>query len=190
MTSLKDRMGEKVHTRKIEITTYSLKEESDSGIIVEGHLVDERHMHHYMLSGEKRDPGILHDLVIRMLVSGPPATIEDIETGIRTVPRQECRETADSLDFAKGMPISSGFTMKIKEMQEKGTGCSHLTALFLAMAPAALQGFWSYTVRNPIPEEITGGMLRHHLMDVCHVWRKDGPAMQELAREPGGNPKA
>jgi len=54
-----------------------------------------------------------------------------------TVPRQECRETLDSLLPLKGLPIVSGFTNRVKDLVGGAKGCAHLVALITAMASAA-----------------------------------------------------
>ena len=102
---------QKIHTRGIAIATY---EGGPDSIVVEGVLTDERLAHSYRPAGEALPPGTVHHMIIRMEVRGPKLVIEDIEVEMPTVPMPECRETLDSLQPIKGLPIVSGFTNRVR----------------------------------------------------------------------------
>ncbi len=176
MNSLKERMREKAHNRKINITTFQA---DDGNVIVEGGLIDNRLLttHHY--SGEVRPPHLVHHLIIRILIGGQSFTIDDVEVEMPGIPHKDCIELVKSLDRIKGMKIAQGFTMKIKEMFAFGKGCAHLTELLLAMAPAAVQGFFTSASTQPVSPDFSAGM-ENFLTDTCWYWRKDGPALTEL----------
>jgi hypothetical protein len=127
-----------------------------------------------------RPPGTVHDLVIRMRVAGPDLTIEDIDAAMDTVPRGECREVLDSLAPVKGMQIKAGFTEKVKAEVGGPKGCTHLVALLLAMAPAAVQGAWAAMAREPIDPSRYSDKALEILEDTCWLWRSEGPLMQEV----------
>jgi len=182
MNSLKQVKGEQVHNRNINISTYECEK---GGIIVEGELKDNRMKSYYKISGEQAIPGMVHHMIIRMHVIGPPLTINDIEAEMPGVPRDECRETINSLNIVKGMNISPGFTLKIKTIFGGPTGCSHLTALLLAMAPAAVQGSWSHYARKPLPDEFSPDLMNQYLIDTCWVWRREGKFAKELLQKAG-----
>lgn len=176
MTRLEKLKQAPVHTRQIQIDTYACGHDS---IIVEGELKDDRLLPYYRLSGEKCDPHTVHRMIIRMQVSGPDLKIADIESEFHQFPRDECPETAASLEQLKGWKIAPGFTGKIKAALGGKAGCVHLTALLLSMASAAVQGFWSNRARTPIKEPISPAIMDQFLVDTCWVWRKDGPLAQE-----------
>jgi hypothetical protein len=70
----------------------------------------------------------------------------------------------------------------VKENLGGPRGCTHLNSLLLAMAPAALQGFWSSRTRKPVDlGQASKGLAKEYLIDTCWVWRSDGPLAQELA---------
>ena len=176
MSELKQHLGDKVHTRNIQISTYGCKK---GGIVVEAVLKDNRLQSYYKINGEKSSPHIVHHLIIRMQVSGPGLTIKAIEAEMPGIPREDCIETKKSLDIVIGMRISPGFTSKIKQTLGGAKGCSHLTTLLLTMAPAAVQGYWAHYARNPLPKKLPPDIMNQYLIDTCWVWRKEG----ELAKE-------
>ena len=179
MSTLKDRMGDKVHHRNISTTTHSCE---NGDIIVEGELIDNRLVDTFDYQGEKTPPRMIHHLIVRLLINGQTFTIDDVEVDMPGIPREQCIETADSLDRIKGIRIVQGFTLKIKEMYLNGQGCAHLVELLLAMAPAAVQGFWTALSQKPIPKDLSS-MAVSFLTDTCWVWRKEGPAICQLIEE-------
>ena len=166
----------KVHSRSLDIVTYPYEE---GKLLVEGVLKDERFCKSHLMTGETRPPGILHHMVIRMVVAGPDLVIEDIEAELPQTPRDECRETYDSLKPVIGMSISAGFTNRVKAALAGPVSCSHLVALLNSMASAAVQGFWSEIVRRPYNPEDFSEKAMEVVLDTCHVWRSDGPAVKE-----------
>ena len=172
----------RIHNRTLDIATYPCE---DGKLIVEGELKDERFCPSHLMTGETRPPGILHHMVIRMVVAGPDLVIEDIEAELLQAPREECRETAESLQPVIGMSISAGFTNRVKAALSGPSGCSHLAALLLAMASAAVQGFWSDVVRRPYHPADYSAKALETVLDTCHVWRSDGPAVKEYRKELG-----
>jgi hypothetical protein len=169
----------KIHGRNIEISTYV---HGPDAVVVEGRLTDNRLKQTYYLSGECRPPGIVHDMVIRMIVRGPGLAIEAIDVEMQTVPKEDCREVENALQPVVGMNIRSGFTEKVKTLVGGANGCSHLVALLLAMAPAAVQGAWAAVVQHPVDRASVSGAALKFLENTCHVWRSDGPALTELKK--------
>lgn len=177
---MKDTSGtQAVHSRAIGITTSS---RGDDSIVVEGVLRDERLVDTYSVTtGTKMEPGPVHDLTIRLFIKGPGLLIEDVEVDMNHVPRDECLRTRDSLNPLIGKSIAPGFTQWVKENLGGPRGCIHLNSLLLAMAPAALQGFWSSRIARPVDmRQASKGMAPEFLIDTCWVWRSDGPLAEEL----------
>ena len=167
----------KIHSRAIEISTYIFEPDA---VVVEGRLTDNRLRATYYLSGECRPPGVVHDMTIRMIVRGPGLRIEAIDVEMNTVPKENCREVENSIEPVVGMSIKSGFSEKVKSLVGGANGCSHLVALLLAMAPAAVQGAWAAVAQNPVDRASVSGAALKFLENTCHVWRSDGPALKEL----------
>lgn len=168
---------ERLHSRNINITTYAYKED---GILLEGRLTDERFHTTYNFMGEERPPGIVHDMVIRLLVRGPKLAIEAITAQMHTVPNPECRDAATSLRPLIGESISTGFTAKVHRLAGGARGCAHLVALSRAMASAAIQGAWVAIARLPRMEGRYAKRSLRSVLDTCHLWRSDGALARKV----------
>jgi hypothetical protein len=167
---------EKIHTRQITVTTYDTDEDA---IIVEGILKDDRLKDIYRPTGETIPPGTVHHMIIRMKVTRPRLTIEDIDVSMPTVPHDGCPETRNSLEPVIGMRISAGFTNNVKDLVGGAKGCAHLVSLLVSMASAAVQGAWTALSRNP--QQPSGYMAKamNVIVDTCSVWRRDGLKLAE-----------
>ena len=176
-----------IHGREIAIATYAHDKDA---VAVEGRLTDKRHVTTYYFSdGQSRPPGVVHGLVIRMVVRGPGLVIEAIDADMDTVPREDCREIKDALKKVTGMKIQAGFTERVKEQVGGARGCTHLVALLLAMAPAAVQGAWSAVARQPLDPATYSGTALRFLENTCWVWRSDGDLMKETRAKLAGKKK-
>ena len=95
-------------------------------------------------------------------------------------------------DNLVGLSIGRGFTHKVRELFGGPRGCTHTTALLQAMAPVAVQCFWSITAseakkrvrsadnvnfvaRVMTPEEREAQWKMN--LNTCHVWAEDGEMM-------------
>lgn len=117
---------EKLHTRDIHVASYLFEGEA---IALEGRLTDDRLNPVYTLFGQKRPPGIVHNMIVRMIVRGPKLVIEAIEAEMVSVPNPDCRGALTSLLPLKGETISAGFTARVHRMVGGQKGCAHLVAL-------------------------------------------------------------
>ncbi|MBU0993366.1 MAG: DUF2889 domain-containing protein [Proteobacteria bacterium] len=179
MGLLEKKKSDRIHTRAISLATY---EAENNCVIVEGILRDNRLIDVYLLTGEPRQPGVIHHMVVRILVGPPGLTIQDIEVEMPVTPREHCVETIRGYDRMKGIAIQTGFTAKVKEMMGGRNGCAHLTTLLIAMGPEAVQGYYAHYAKNP-PDTIDNKLkfvLANHLKNTCHVWREDGPYYQTM----------
>lgn len=167
-------MKELVHNREISIRTYDL---GNHRILIEGGLIDSlyRPRQDEDFEGSKR----VHDMVVRLKVRGPGMIIEEAEANMPHHPREECPVVLPWIPNLKGLRITTGFTMKVKEIIGGTKGCAHLTSLVITMGPAAVQGYWSaYRVESPkmsLQEEAV-----RNLINTCYLWREDGPIIREL----------
>jgi hypothetical protein len=180
MIKIDEDKHEKIHTRQITVTTYDTSEDA---IIVEGVLKDDRLKEVYRPAGETIPPGTVHHMIIRMKVTRPRLTIEDIDVDMPTVPHDECPETRNSLKPVIGMRITSGFTNSVKDLVGGAKGCAHLVALLVSMASAAVQGTWTALSRNP--QQPSGYMAKamNAIVDTCRVWRRDGPKLADYRKK-------
>jgi len=167
-----------VHNRTVTISTYRAGEDS---IMVEGILKDTRHCSIYSVTtGEQHPPGTVHEIGLRLLL-GASLEVIDLEVDMPHMPRNECYEMARSLNPLMGRRISSGFTSWVKKTFGGPNGCTHLNALLLAMAPAAVQGLYSAAMMEPRTVGEASMILDSgYLVDSCRIWRSDGPLVKEF----------
>ncbi|MBI5897258.1 MAG: DUF2889 domain-containing protein [Desulfobacterales bacterium] len=168
---------ERLHNRNINITTYAYQ---DDGILLEGRLTDERFHTTYNFMGESRPPGIVHDMVIRLLVRGPKLAIEAVAAEMLTVPNPECRDAGTSLRPLIGESITTGFTAKVHRLVGGAKGCAHLVALSRAMASAAIQGAWVAIARLPRMDSRYAKRSLRSVLGTCHLWRTEGPLAKKV----------
>jgi Protein of unknown function (DUF2889) len=181
MQSIWKSKGEKLHSRKIEVTTYDYDEQR---MIVEGSLKDDRFQESHAITGEKFPSGVIHHMAIRLLVNCSTLLIEDIDVDLISIPRKACRETIGCLAPIKGLTITKGFTAKVKKLAGGKRGCTHLVELILAMAPAAIQGYATYQSRKQaVFDPDRAKMILQFLVNTCHAWREDGPFVEMFKKK-------
>ena len=169
----------RIHQRVLDLSTYAVDDEK---VVVEGSLRDERFQPIYELSGQKREAGVIHHMVIRLLVGGAPLRILDAEAEMPHVPLPLCVTTRESVKKIIGLKIKSGFGEKVHKLIGGVEGCAHLTHLLTVMVQEALHGYWTHKMRKPgTPprslKEIDG---LSYLLNSCSLWREDGPIVQEI----------
>ncbi len=171
--------NKKVFSRIIDITCY---EDGQDSIIVEGEIKDTRLCQYYLVTGEKKEPGILHNMKVTMRVNGNALTISDMHVDVKHYPREECIDANKNIQNLNGLSITRGFTKAVKDILGGTKGCTHVVNCILAMAPAAVQGYWAYKAQKPVTKEFANqGSMSHYLIDTCYVWRKDGPMIKRLS---------
>lgn len=177
MMTAEENRPQPVHKRSIDVETFRHGEES---LLVVGRLRDNRLHETHSFGGTVFPPGVVHDMIIRLVLRRSDMTIESIEVEMPRAPRDECLEARNSLDSFRGTRIERGFTGRVRAAAGGGRGCSHLVALLLAMASAAVQGAWSATADRPLRLKDTGEAALALLEDTCYVWRSGGPAIGQL----------
>ncbi len=182
MRLLDDCKQGKIQSRNIDIASYEC---GDEHIVVCGELHDRRLVPTVTLEGKPRPAASVHHMRICMKVSIQSLTIEDIEAELPEIPHKECAEMYRTLEGIKGLTLSPGFTRKVKTQLGGRKGCIHLTTLLLAMAPAALQGFWVHNDRKPERRRVSKELIERYLIDTCRVWRQDGPLVKKIAAAAG-----
>jgi len=175
---IEENKSEKIQGRRIEIASFTC---DDEHIIICGELQDQRLVSTYTVANQPRPHGTVHRMRICMKVATGTLTITEIEAELPTVPHEECAELVDTVDAIKGLMLSRGFSAEVKKRIGGRNGCIHLMTLLLAMAPAALQGYWVNNDRDPDRRRLSGGHMEQYLIDSCRVWRRDGSLVQEIA---------
>jgi hypothetical protein len=172
---------ELIHSRKIVVNCYETDTER---LIVEGILTDER-LFPYIIHAlhETREAGLMHHVALTMELTIPQMEIVSIMAEMPVVPDAGCRDIKEAVQKLEGRFIRPGFTVEVRDLFGKASGCLHLTNLILAMSSAAVQGLWSYLSRmreGAVPSlPATDGSM---LIDSCHMWRKEGPFVEKIRR--------
>jgi len=172
MSSFRKPNRKHYHKRTIEMDTYEYDEDR---LIVAGCLTDRRFQEYYPETGEKRDPGVIHKMIIHLLVDKTTLEIEDLRIKMPIVPHEDCLEAVNSLESVKGLRIARGFTAKLKDLAGSGKGCSHLVALLTSMASSTVQGYGAYH-EQALPN--SKWAMNNAPVDACWTWRTEGPLIK------------
>jgi hypothetical protein len=142
----------------------------------------------------------MHDMTVELCVAYPSLEITAVSVEFATYPQVGCPQISDDYSGLVGVSIARGFTREVRELFGGPRGCTHVTALLQAMAPAVVQSTWSMrilTMREsgtpwppPRPRAPEGSKGREAAraaigpnLDTCHVWAADG---ELVARVEGG----
>lgn len=174
--------SEKIQRRQIEVSTHACDE---THILVWGELHDRRLVTTYSIDGQLREPDSMHHMHICLKVAIETLTIVDAEVRMPRTPHEQCAEIQDALAAVVGLRLVPGFSGRVRRSLGGPKGCIHLTTLLLAMAPAALQGYWTHHDRVPERRRITREHLERYLVDTCHVWRRGGENLRALVEKTG-----
>lgn len=180
MTRITDMIAEgPVHQRAVQVRTFPA---GDDRIVVEGELKDDRLVPGHHWDGGRRSPGVIHNMIVRILVGDWPLTILDAEAEMPGIPHEQCVETRDSVQKVIGVPIVAGYSEKIRHTLGGTAGCAHMTHLLVVMGPAALHGYWNQAARKPrpVPKSEDDFVSLRYLKNSCRLWREDGPIMEKI----------
>jgi hypothetical protein len=171
-----------IHTRRYETRVYRVGEDE---MLVRGAISDMKPPGLYVAD----DPEELeiHQMQVEMRVRLPDLVIIDVVTAFETHPHNACPKILNHYNHLVGLNIARGFTRKVRELFGGPRGCTHITALLQAMAPAVVQSTWSMAVKHHREQGITpgsidpnrGSMFQSNI-NTCHVWDEDGEYVAEM----------
>jgi len=182
-----------LHDREYRVRAYR---KAGDRLLIQGGVRDQKPPGLYMT--DDPDPMTIHHMLLGLEVSFPHLEIVDATVDFEAHPTASCPSIIEHYGNLVGLSIARGFTHKVRELFGGPRGCTHTTALLLAMAPVAMQCFWSMRAAeaklNGEPNPISGrdrsedddGWKR--IIGTCHVWDPDGPhvaaRMQGMPEEP------
>lgn len=170
-----------LHDREYRVQAFRLDGER---ILIQGAMRDQKPPGLYL----RRDPEpiTVHHMQISIEVSFPDLEIRAVTTHFDAYPHDECPSIERHYGNLVGLSIARGFTHRVRELFGGPRGCTHITALLQAMAPVAMQCFWSMKSAaarledgpDPMldPRSDDGDMWRR-IVDTCHVWDRRGAAV-------------
>ncbi len=176
-----------LHEREYRVRAYRISEDR---ILIQGAVRDQKPPGLYLQADP--DPLTIHHMQVSIEVAFPQLQILDATVHFEMHPREECPTITAHYRELVGLSIARGFTHKVRELFGGPRGCTHTTALLQAMAPIAMQCFWSMRAAGaklagePDPMLDPQGHLDEmwrKTIDTCHVWASDGDAV--AAREAG-----
>lgn len=178
MTAPSDEL-ELLHARSYAVEVYR---QSPTELVARGTLRDEKPPGLYV--DDDPDPLTIHQMTVELVVEYPALTIAGANVQFGTHPHLGCPGIAAAYDELVGLSISRGFTHETRARFGGPRGCTHVTALLLAMAPAVVQSTWSMHIRSqrdrtPGPDDPVapnGDLVDRQLLNVgtCHIWAEDG----------------
>jgi hypothetical protein len=180
---------EVLHDREYRVRAFRVAEDR---ILIRGAVRDQKPPGIYL--AEDPNPLTMHHMQVDVYVAFPSMVIESVDVDFEEHPHTTCVDIVESYQGLVGLSITRGFTHKVRELFGGPRGCTHTTALLLAMGPVATQCSWSMYAadarregrssmasRADMTPEQREMSLRANL-NTCHVWAEDGE-MMTTARE-------
>lgn len=177
-----------LHDREYRVRAFRLDEDR---LLIQGAVRDQKPPGLYIRIDP--EPLTVHHMQLEIEVAFPDLEIVDVRTSFESFPREVCPEIIPRYREMIGLSIARGFTHKVRELFGGPRGCTHTTALLQAMAPVAMQCFWSMRAAqakiddrpDPLLDRSTprADQLWRRTVNTCHVWDEDGPYV--AAREAG-----
>jgi hypothetical protein len=120
----------------------------------------------------EHDGDVIHHMEVALTVSWPALGISAIEGVMRTFPHAGvCPDALPPLQSLVGVTVGPGFTRAVNERIGRERGCTHVTALILAMGPVVRQGAGAaFGFAAP---GAAGGTP--WFVNSCQAWREGGP---------------
>jgi hypothetical protein len=188
--------GELIHTRDYQVKVYK---RDASTLVVRGAVRDSKEPGLYIVGDT--DPLTVHHMVVGLVVTYPSLEITDVEVEFESHPNPQCPTIIDHYKGLVGLSIARGFTHKVRELFGGPRGCTHTTALLLAMGPAVVQSIFSMQVitareRGTASDDGMAAFAEMPIeerrkfwafnMNTCHVWAEDGEFVANLEAGRGG----
>ena len=179
-----------LHDREYRVRAYRL---AGDRIVIQGAIRDQKPPGLYLQSDP--EPITIHHMQLSIEITFPQLEIVAVDTHFESHPREECPSIIGHYDKLIGLSIARGFTHKARELFGGPRGCTHTTALLQAMAPIAMQCFWSMRAAQAkidgLPDPILdrsrhGDDMWRKSINTCHVWDEHGEA---VARREAGVPE-
>jgi hypothetical protein len=175
-----------LHDREYRVRAFLVE---DDRVVIQGAIRDQQPPGAFVPSDP--EPLVIHHMQVSLTVSFPDLTIVDVDTHYEMHPHDECPTITEHYKNLIGLSIARGFTHKVRELFGGPRACTHVTALLQAMAPVAVQCFWSWR-RATAPEQVSpeqgrapqsplrdDGVWRRNV-NTCHVWAEDGEMVPAL----------
>jgi Protein of unknown function (DUF2889) len=174
---------EVIHEREYRVRSYRVESVDGPGLLIRGAVRDQKPPGLYLV--DDPDPLTIHHMQVELQVAWPSLEIVGAEVLFETHPHDQCSSIAEHYRGLVGLSIARGFTHEVRQRFGGPRGCTHTTALLLAMAPVAIQSIWSMQLSadreqgrawRP-PAELTQEERERRWsasLNSCHVWDAEG----------------
>jgi len=180
-----------LHEREYRIRAYRLppRDGERDRFLLRGAVRDQKPAHLYI--ADDPDPITIHHMQVELEIAFPSMLILESSVLFEAHPHEECVSIIDAYSGLVGLSIARGFTHRVRELFGGPRGCTHTTALLMAMAPVAIQCIWSMQAAEargtdqPMrrgadlsPEEREQRWAAS--LNSCHVWDNEGDLVRGL----------
>lgn len=177
---------EVLHDREYRVRAFR----KDPNLLIRGAVRDQKPPRLYI--EDDNNALTIHHMQIELDVAFPSLEIVGAAVHFEVHPNDVCPVITTHYEQLIGLCIARGFTHRVRELFGGPRGCTHTTALLQAMAPVAVQCFWSMSASDAkrrsaaarsadnidfVPRVMTReereAQWRMNL-NTCHVWADDG----------------
>jgi hypothetical protein len=185
--------ADRLHDREYEVRAYRLGGHEGHHVLLRGAVRDQKPAGLYLTTDPH--PLTIHHMQIELEIAFPRMEITAANVLFEAHPHGQCVAIAPHYGELVGLSVARGFTHEVRRRFGGPRGCTHTTALLLAMAPVAIQSVWSMNVLADReagrpwrrPEDYTPDERKQRwaaTLNTCHVWDETGEfARQVLAGE-------
>ena len=119
-----------------------------------------------------REGDVIHHMEVTLTVRYPDFIITAVEGAMGTFPYAGiCPDALPGLQALVGVSVARGFTRAVNQRIGRQRGCTHVTALILAMGPVVRQGAGAaFGSAAPPSRGETPWFINS-----CQAWREGGP---------------
>lgn len=184
-----------LHDREYRVRAFR----KDPNLLIRGAVRDQKPPNLYF-AGDPA-PLTIHHMQVEIEVAFPSLEIVAASVHFETHPNDVCPVITTHYDELIGLSIARGFTHRVRELFGGPRGCTHTTALLQAMAPVAVQCFWSMSMSDArrrsreraksaddidfVPKVMTReereAQWRMNL-NTCHVWADDSEWVDQIRK--------
>lgn len=179
-----------LHDRDYRVRAFRI---ADDRLLIQGAVRDQKPPGLYLPADP--EPMTIHHMQLSLEIAFPSLEIVDATVHFETHPNDTCPSIVEHYSKLVGLSIARGFTHRVRELFGGPRGCTHTTALVQAMAPVAMQCYWSMRAAEARDLGDDTGFVRglrddsrqwRRIINTCHVWDEHGPAVAR--REAGQHP--
>ncbi len=188
--------GQPLHERLYRVQSYR---NEDGTLLLRGAVRDQKPAGLFIPQDDR--PLTIHHMVVDLVMDPTTFVITSARVVLETHPHDQCRLIEPHYDKLVGLSIARGFSAKVRELFGGPRGCSHTTALLLAMAPAAIQSMFSLRMASmpPVgsgsqPVDPPRRLAEHrkqalaYNLNTCHVWEEGSAMVAAMAGEGDSEP--